>query len=149
MNFFVGLSLVEWSSLATVFGVFLAAVALIFNAFIDRRNAQVAKAEFGLKLEDMFARYHDVDINLRPGGKWLKNGPTSREEWALFDDYLGLFEHCEIMMQKSLVDFETFDKLYGYRIKNIQCLEWVKTHLHAEEVLWKDFLRLLARFEEK
>ena len=40
-------------------------------------------------------------------------------EWASLEAYMGLFEHCEALLDDGLVDEKTFARIYSYRLKNI------------------------------
>ncbi len=69
----------------------------------------------------MFAKHDPVHLNLKPGGERSDriSGPQNVKEWAELEDYLGLFEYCEIMIKSDLIDEKTFSDIFGYRLNNI------------------------------
>jgi len=147
----LGLTLQEWADLGTVIGIPVAAIALFFNAKQTRNAALSARAGIWLELEKMFTVYDSVHRRLLPGGDWANGdpeaGPESVDEWASVDDYMGLFEHCEIMIQNHLLDWHTFDRIYSYRLSNIIDNEMiVRAKLIDEAPYWKDFQSLLRRW---
>ena len=146
----LNLSLNDWANIATICGALVAIVVLIYTARQIRQNTLVSRGQFWLELEKMFASHDEVHINLRPGGKWAKkdSGPEIAEDWAKIEDYMGLFEHCEIMLDKKLIDDETFRAIFSYRLYNIVGNKWItNAKLIANKQYWTGFLRLLKRLE--
>ena len=146
----VCLSLSEFANVATIVGAIVAVAALLYTAYQVRRNAQTNRAMFWLDLEKMFQAHDPVHLKLRSGGKWADgaSGPTTNEEWAALEDYMGLFEHCEIMMTSGLIDVSTFSDIFAYRLHNIVSnRSIVDAKLHQEAEYWKNFLNLLKRFD--
>ena len=129
---------------ATFVGVAIAAWSLLITARTNR-------AKFWLELRTSFAKHDDVHRALRPGGKWADSkGPTTIDEYAQIEAYMGLLEHCEIMLSQRLVDEATFREIYQYRLKNLVANKWVR-----EEKLcrcadgWARFIALLERMQVK
>ncbi len=61
---------------------------------------------------------------------------------------MGLFEHCEIMLEKGLIDQETFGAIFSYRLYNIVGNEKIiKAKLFDKKAKWKNFIRLLRRLD--
>ena len=59
---------------------------------------------------------------------------------------MGLFEHCEIMIEQGLIDEQTFQEIYRYRLFNLVSNEWVRINkLNAIPDGWKRFIALLNR----
>ena len=142
------LDLSDWADIATIVGAITAVAVLIYTARQIRQNTQVSRGQFWLELEKMFAAHDEVHINLRPGGKWSKenSGPETIEEWAKVEDYMGLFEHSEILLKKNLIDWETFGSIFSYRLYNILRNRRIVTAKLVEEAdSWKGFLRLLSK----
>ena len=85
-------------------------------------------------------------MKLRPGGEWARanSGPESVEDWVKVEDYMGLFEHCELMLRKGLIDWETFKAIFNYRLHNIVAnRRIVEAKLVAGGESWEAFIRLL------
>ena len=91
-------------------------------------------------------------MKLGPGGEWAGTGkgPSNPQEWAQLEAYMGLFEHCEIMLREGLIDLKTFDLNYGYRIKNILANEViVREKLVKAKEGWPQFISLIHRLDIK
>lgn len=140
----------ELADLATIIASILAVIALVYTALQIRQNRLNNQGKFWLELEKMFSRHDEVHINLRPGGIWAENdqGPQTALEWAKVEDYMGLFEHCEILIAKGLIDYETFKSIFSYRIYNILAnREIVVGKLVENHQNWTDFYHLLDRLD--
>ena len=143
------MTLQDWADIATVAGILIAVLVLIYTAIQVRMSAKVSKGQFWLRLEEMFSCHDEVHIKLRPGGEWSfpGTGPMTAEEWATVEDYMGLFEHCEIMLQKRLIDWDTFKKIFAYRLRNILANQRiVEAKLVKEKDNWQNFMNLLMKF---
>jgi hypothetical protein len=116
----------------------LFAWALSFVAY--KKNNKISRSSFLLEVRDKFQVERRYNTHIA-----LKNNKKV-ESWADLDDYLGLFEICEIMIQnKSLISIE-FKKLYGYRLQNIlQNKEVVYHKLVLECDKWDNLYLLLER----
>src|SRR5262245_9066353 len=106
---------------ASIVGVAIAAIALVFTAINTSVTAQANQARFWLELRTHFYRFDDVHRKLRPGGEWSggAGGPSNVEECAQTEAYMGLFEHCESMLEQNLIDEGQFRDIYSYRLRNI------------------------------
>lgn len=135
--------------IATVIGVIAGVGSLAFAAVNTRATLRANRARFWLDLRGHFAKHDDVHRRLRPGGEWSKGGgPESARDWAELEAYMGLFEHCELMLDQKLIDHETFKSIYAYRLENIVSNENVRKHkLRAEFNMWTRFLALLKRMD--
>lgn len=59
---------------------------------------------------------------------------------------MGLFEHCETMLEGRLIDFRTFKSIFAYRLSNIVANRViVEVKLVREREHWTRFLSLLKR----
>jgi hypothetical protein len=144
---------VKLESVSTCIGSIVACLTLIATGaglwFVWRqlRDARrIAQGEFLLRLDEMF-RYHDkVHRRLRRGGEWYSQGegPNSVEEWADVDSYMGLFERIKILIDNKVVDLETINALYGYRLDNILANNKIKQEKleKDEKDKWCDFIKL-------
>jgi hypothetical protein len=57
---------------------------------------------------------------------------------------MGLFEHCEAMLKKGLIDLPTFKEIYRYRLINIMSnRRIVIAKLGCNRKSWQGFIRLL------
>jgi hypothetical protein len=140
--------LAEWSSLATIISAPIAAFALVFAGIQLRRTLAVERGRFMLEIERMLASSDATHLRLRPGGEWCDSGrgPETIEQWGQVEDYMGLFEHCEILIQSGLVNAHIFDRMFGYRVSNIlNNPVIVGEKLVKEKDGWVDFLSLVQR----
>jgi hypothetical protein len=109
------------ASTFAVLGVLVAAVALIGSWRANKANARAERARFWLDLRTIFASHNEVHKKLRPGGDWRKIGKEDQpargsDDEAALIAYMGLFEHCEYMLEDGLIDPGTFKKIYAYRL---------------------------------
>lgn len=119
-----------------------------------REGQKIAYGDFLLRLDEAFQRHQDVHTKLRPGGEWSKLGPDGKwrekedgpefpKEGPAVEGYMGLFERVQLLRAKDLIDIDTVNRLYGYRLFNI-----VENSTIYEEKLvklgygWIDFIKL-------
>jgi len=134
--------------IATVIGVPLGILAILYNALQLRHRARIAKGQFLLQLENMLAAHREVHMKLRPGGVWAKDGagPETVEEWDAVENYMAFFEHGEILLQQRSIDLPSFQSLFGFRVRSILDNERiVREKLIAETHYWTQFRRLVER----
>ena len=118
----------------------LSLLATSADVHMTRLNNQ---AQLWLELRKMFGEHNHIHLKLRPGGEWATSGPRNDAEWQMVESYMGLFEHCQVLMEKRLIDKDTFRKIYRYRLINI-----VSNDIIREEKLvkraegWMIFLEL-------
>jgi hypothetical protein len=149
-NLIASSSLADWANFAAIVGMFAAAAAVFYAASQIRQNTKISRGQFWLELEKMFSQHDEVHIKLRPGGEWtsLNAGPKTPEDWAKVEDYMGLFEHCELMLRKGLIDWETFEAIFSYRLHNIVANKIiVDAKLRQKSESWQAFIRLLKRLK--
>ena len=127
----------------------IALAALLYTAYSVSMNRRVTRAQFWLTLRDHFAAHDQIHRRLRPGGEWASSsGPSSAEEWAAVEAYMGLLEHCEVMLRESLIDRRTFGLIYGYRVSNIvACETIVREKLTLRKEGWPTFVSLCERLK--
>lgn len=143
------LDLDDWTNIATIFAALAGGAALVYTAVQVHLGTRVSRAQFWLELRKMFGEHHKVHLRLR-SGKWPRDDPAplAPEDWAELESYMGLFEHCEIMLQEGLLDWRTFRRIYSYRLRLI-----LRYPLIVREKLimwrsgWDDFVALLQRME--
>jgi hypothetical protein len=147
-----GASLDDVRNIVTIIGVIVAAGSLAFTAINTELTRRTSRARFWLDLRDQFAKYADVHFRLRSAGDWAgdKGGPANHEEWARVEAYMGLFEHCEIMLDQGIIDESTFVEIYRYRLSNIVANTVIRREKLCERASgWKRFLALAKRMSIK
>lgn len=131
-----------------IIGLVLTVLGLA-GVFIELKRARkVTLGQFLLDLDDKFSLHQQAHVALRPGGKWANDdtGPTNVEEWAQIEAYMGLFERINILIEKDVLDADTVDRLYGYRVNNIVANSFIhQTKLIENSEDWTDFLSLCKK----
>jgi hypothetical protein len=156
---------VAW--IATPIGALIAVCTIGFTVFQYYRNTKINRARFWLDLRTMFASHDKVHVDLKPGSKWgairtvseehdayiyreapTEEGPSTPQEWAPVEAYMGLFELCEMMLKEKLIDKSYFEDLYKYRLTNMM---WNRVIVNQKIIRkasgWQGFKDLLDRFE--
>ena len=139
-------TLANIKDLTTIVGVVVGAASLVFTAINLRRTALTNRAKFWLDLRSAFSRHDDIHRKLHPRGDWNTDRPPTAEEQFQVEAYMGLFEHCEIMLYHGLIDESTFREIYSYRLKNLVANDWVRVEkLCKRPEGWKRLIGLLTR----
>jgi hypothetical protein len=142
-------------SISTAMASIIAAIALLYVGKQLRESKKIARADFLLRLDEMFQEHTRVHVRLRNGGDWAKDpkrptkGPENIEEWTAVEGYMGLFERIQVMINDGIVDLGTIYKLYGYRVFNIADNPVIrKAKLEDRAKYWKDFIELWHALED-
>ena len=143
------MTIVELKDLATLIGVVIGAGSLLAAALNLMLTLRTNQAKFWLDLRSAFSKHDEVHQKLRPGGEWASGtGPTTSNESCQIEAYMGLFEHCEIMLSQKLIDEKTFHEIYSYRLSNLVASDWVRIEkLCRRGEYWKRFIDLLKRMK--
>jgi len=147
-----------WANVATIVGAPVGVFALIYGVLQLRSSVRVNQGQFMLELEKMIATHDAVHLKLRPGGAWATSpvatappgnqgaAPATVEEWAQVEDYMGFFEHCELLLRDRSLTTERFQRLFGYRVANILANGVIaEAKLVREREHWSLFLDLIRR----
>lgn len=134
--------------LLTGFGLVGTAIALYQTRKQAEQAQKVTLGQFLLDLDEKFSHHQDAHVALRPGGKSANEdaGPVTAEEWAQVEAYMGLFERINILIDKNILDADTVDRLYGYRVNNIVAnpvINQAKLVKKSED--WTNFLSLCEK----
>ena len=115
-------------------------VALIYTILEFRRSSKFSKTTFLLDLRDKFMESKRYNIHIALERKEDINNESD------LNDYLGLFEVCEIMIENGALELTDFTKLYKYRLENILGnKKIVFNKLVNEYEYWKSLYNLLNR----
>lgn len=134
-------------------GLILTAIGLFYAGFQINASKKIARGEFLLRLDEMFKQHNEVHVSLRPKGKWAdkKTGPKSdsSEDWAAVEQYMGLFERINILVEDKIVSIEIIDRLYGYRVTNILNNDIIRREkIESEAESWRNFIKLQEKLEK-
>ena len=146
------MSLDDASKYITIISALIATASLMYMGKQLKLSAKVSEGQFLLEIEKMAYTHDEVHLNLRPGGKWSSGKITSatQAEWAKIDDYMGFFEHCELLMQDKSLSEKNFRSIFEYRVHNIlDNNNIVQAKLVDEKEHWKVFLELQSRLTKK
>ncbi|BDX39742.1 MAG TPA: hypothetical protein PK784_00420 [Tenuifilaceae bacterium] len=121
-------------------------ITFVLSYFQFRYQSKVTNAANHLKIREMFGieSLRMVHGKLRKNNTWE---PSSEEEWSMVDDYLGLFEVCEKLLQDRTLDEKLFASSYEYRLQNIVANNVVVEKIRSEKESWSTFLKLLKRYK--
>ena len=129
-----------WSIVTAVATCVAAAVACWQ---LNRINA-TDSSRFLLELRDAFSEKHRWEVHCAIKNKDNEYLKTHEPE---VDDYLGLFEICEKMIEKGTITANDFSNFYLYRLEYILNNAFILEKFLNEKVLyWTSFSKLLKRF---
>lgn len=137
------------ANLVTIIGFPLAILSVIIAASQIYQNKKVEKARLLLELEKMFQTYEDIDRKLKPNGEWIGKEEFDEDDvkdLTRLDDYLGLFEVCETMIESNLLDIANCKNFYEYRLYNIKENKAVVSRIKVEIEDWKKLIKVIKRF---
>ena len=139
---------------AQIVGIAIAVISLLITAYNTLRTKRVRTAEFWLELRERFKEFDEIHEALRPAGIYgvependePQGCPSCISEWRRLESYMGFLEHCSIMLQQHLIDWRTFNSIYGYRVRNICNNPYiVQAKLINKAKFWQDFLWLTRK----
>jgi hypothetical protein len=132
--------------IAAVIGLVIAIIGLIYAGIQLSESKKIARGEFILHLDEMFQQHNDMQSLLRPAEKWGgdgNTGPATIKEWEDVEKYMGLFERINILVNYGIIDIETFEELYGYRIINIGKNKIIRKKKLVENASnWQNFIEI-------
>ena len=126
----------------------IALSSLAVAAYNTNQSRKTNRARFWFDLRDRFAKFDDVHTALCPRGVWCGDAgfPETNTDLRRLEAYMGLFEHCSLMLQEKLIDWKTFQAIYEYRVANIADNPFiVQAKLIELGESWRDFLWLTTR----
>lgn len=141
-------NLSDLSDIATIAASIVGTGALVFAGIQLRHSARVAEGQFLLDLEKIMATHDEVHLKLRPGGAWADGeSPETAKDWSKLEDYMGFFEHCELLVRDKSLSIERFDEIFGYRLHNIVANEEIcrAKLLSSEKESWGLFISICDR----
>lgn len=127
-------------------GAVLTGIGLIYAGLQMRLARRVARAEFLLQLDAMFREHQRVEHDLRV--TWADGGPGTHEEWIAVENYMGLFERVQAMVDDGIIDLNTFDMMYGYKLFYLVRNRVIHDHKLVErQAHWTLFIKLWRSLE--
>jgi hypothetical protein len=141
------LSTANWGVVVGAVAAVAAVVGFVFAGVQFSATKRATFSQFLLDLDDHFFRYWDVHVALMRTGKWTHGrGPSSNEEWASVEGYMGLFERLHALLENGTVKKDYVEHFYKYRLANL----WANPVIYHEKLRegsnvrteWTDFVAL-------
>ncbi len=137
-----------FTTVSVVIGIVIALRNLSGMSKDKTKEKEMSQGLYLLEFDKMIDRYDDINIKLRPNGEWTKKNSFEGFEWAQIERYMGLFERIKLLIDDGFIDIDVFDRLYGYRIKNITVQPLIKeVKLENNASGWKDFIELARKIK--
>lgn len=134
----------DWvAALATVAGI-------VFIWWQIREARKQTKGQFLLQLDDHFKSLEAVHQLLSGVDEWNPDEPSNHSlnvGRIELNQYMGLFERIEVLIEDGVIDISLFYRLYGYRLYLILKNEVIYMPLCQDEgaYRWQDFISLCKR----
>lgn len=144
------ISISSLSNIADWATAIVAFLGFVFAYFKLRKSNRISESSFLIKLRNSFSKHRKVHRNLEEGGKWHKDGANKsikKREWVRVYAYIGLFELCNMMLDKGLIDMDIFSSQYRYRIENILNNESIVQKIIDDKEYWKEFIQLTKKMK--
>lgn len=132
----------------TGIGVIFTGIGLIYTAVQIKRSRKIARSEFLIHLYELMEQHNELHVRLMPrlkGGGWPggREGPDTPEDWIGVGRLMGLFEYIQILVEDGVLDANTVDKLYSYRIIPLVNNQFIyERHLTETTNTWTGFKKL-------
>lgn len=139
------------SAALTAIGTILTGAGLIFAGTQVRLAQKTARSQFLLQLYQLMDQHNEVHIRLTGMG-WSINpkGPVTREEWVKVGRLLGLFEYINILYVDRIIDADTIDDLYSYRLFHALNNDTIREkHFENKNRTWSGIISLLIQLRYK
>lgn len=136
------------TAIVTCVATSIAVGALVIAYKQLRRINATDSSRFLLELRDAFSKKHrwKVHCSIKANDNGLK---YLYNHTAELDDYLGLFEICEVMISKGTMTVRDFSIFYLYRLEYILENNYILNKLVTEKTsYWINFSKLFKRFPE-
>lgn len=138
------------TDIITAAGASLTAAGLVYTAIQVRRAQRTARSQFLLQLYQMMEQHNDLHLKLTGLG-WPdgRTGPESAKEWMQVGRALGLFEYIQILVRDRIIDIDTVDQLYSYRLFHLVNNETIKERHFGSQGRWDGVVQLWKALEGK
>lgn len=116
------------TDILTAIGTMLTGIGLIYTGIQVKLSRKTARSQFLIQLYQLMEQHNEVHARLTGMG-WPdgRKGPETIEEWIKVGRVLGIFEYIQILVEDGIIELDTVDELYSYRL----------FHLVNNEIIWK------------
>jgi len=134
----------------TAVGAMLTGVGLIYTGIQVKLSRKTTRSQFLIQLYQLMEQHNEVHARLTGLG-WPdgREGPNSVQEWLQVGRVLGLFEYIQILVQDGLLDLDTVDELYSYRLFHLWRNELIRQKHFADDKNWKGVVKLLNELKDR
>ena len=139
------------SAVLTAIGTILTGTGLIFTGVQVRLAQKTARSQFLLQFYQLMDQHNEVHARLTGIG-WSINpkGPETREEWIKVGRLLGLFEYIYMLYVDRIIDADTIDELYSYRLFHALNNDTIRErHFENKNTTWGGIVSLLIQLRDK
>jgi hypothetical protein len=140
------------------FQILLASTFIVIPAYIGLETLiskfHYQEGEALLNLRKLLSEPENLEIhkNLRgESGAWAKGIPEkdyTKDPWRKVDNYLGILELINILIDKDVISMKNFNNQFGYRVKNVHVNKDIRKYLAKyDNVVWIDLLCLFKKMD--
>jgi predicted membrane protein len=123
------------------------------ETFLSSINNQEGKALIDLRKLLNEPENLEIHKKLRgTSGEWAMGIPEEQKNdldtWRKIDNYLGILELINILIDKDVISKDNFNSQFGYRIDNIQSNQDIKDYLEEypdHQTVWKELYGLFSK----
>lgn len=151
--------LVYFLSLFDSFKALLASTFIIIPVYIALEtlisNINNQEGKTLLDLRTLLNTPENLEIHKKlrgESGDWANGIPQKEKEdkdtWRKIDNYLGILELINILIDKNVISGENFDNQFGYRIDNVFHNQDIKEYIESyqnKDIIWKELLSLITK----
>jgi hypothetical protein len=128
-------------------------VYIALETLISNINNQESKAL--LDLRGLLNEPENLEIHKKlrgESGDWAMEIPKrekdNKDTWRKIDNYLGILELINILIEKDVISKENFDNQFGYRVDNVFINHDINEYLDSyenKEIVWKELYSLFGK----
>jgi hypothetical protein len=134
----------------TAGGAVLTGLGLIYTGVQLRLSRKIARSQFLLQLYELMEQHNELHSRLTGLG-WPegRTAPQTVEEWIQVGRMLGLFEYIQILVADKIIDIDTVDKLYSYRLFHIVNNKEIYNRYFSADGSWDGVTKLLEALKHR
>lgn len=138
------------TDIITAAGAMLTGIGLIYTGIQVRLSRKTARSQFLIQLYQLMEQHNEVHGRLTGLG-WPdgRTGPETVDEWIKVGRVLGLFEYIQILVKDGIIDIDTVDELYSYRLVHLVNNETIRKRYFADQEKWSGVIKLWDALRDK
>jgi hypothetical protein len=123
------------------------------ETFLSSINNQEGKALIDIRKLLNESDNLEIHKKLRgTSGEWALGIPQAQindlDTWRKIDNYLGILELINILIEKEVISKENFNSQFGYRVDNVQTNPDIRNYLEEypnHQIVWKELYSLFSK----